>query len=506
MGEIRVRTTRTALDRLETPLLAVQVFERESEPQGVLAELDSVYGGTIRRVLTGGDFTGRKDDTLVIYPAAEGAPVRRVLLIGVGKREDYIVERMRRAVGLAVRQAEKLGVGELALHLGHRHRLSEHLGGYYSALSATESAVLAAWDFREFKTKPDEESERSLDTVTLVADTEEEEADYREACEHGRIIASAANLARELAVRPGNSATPTFLAEVAQRLGREHDFRVRALDRDAIRKEGMHALLAVNQGSDEEPRFIVMEYEGGEGAPVVLVGKAVTFDTGGISMKPAQSMEDMKYDMSGGAAVIAAMGAIAQLKLKINVVGLVPATDNMPSGRALKPGDVIGSLDGKTIEVINTDAEGRLILADALAFARRLNPAAIVDAATLTGSCVIALGHQAIGLMGNHGPLIDQVRGAGMRVGERCWPLPLWDEYREQLDSQVADLKNVGGRAAGTITAGWFLKEFVGEVPWAHLDIAGTAYREEAAPYLRKGPTGVPTRLFIEWVRKRAGR
>jgi leucyl aminopeptidase len=269
----------------------------------------------------------------------------------------------------------------------------------------------------------------------------------------------------------------------------------------------MKALLAVAQGSLQEPRFIAMEYHGGATgeAPLVLVGKGITFDSGGISIKPAEHMEDMKFDMSGGAGVIAAMRAIAELGLKANVVGLVPTTENLPSGTAVKPGDVIGSLLGKTIEVVNTDAEGRLILADALAYAQRYHPKAIIDAATLTGACVIALGHQAIGLMGNDGELIDEVRAAGQRVGERCWPLPLWDEYREQIDSEIADLKNSGGRPAGTITAGWFLKEFTGEVPWAHLDIAGMAHRSEALPYLRSGATGVPTRLFIEWVRSRAG-
>jgi leucyl aminopeptidase len=216
-------------------------------------------------------------------------------------------------------------------------------------------------------------------------------------------------------------------------------------------------------------------------------------------------MEDMKYDMSGAAAVIGAMQAIAELGLRVNVIGLVPATENLPSGTALKPGDVISSHLGKSIEIVNTDAEGRLVLADALSFARRYEPAAIVDCATLTGACVIALGHHAIGLMGNDGAIIDQVRAAGQRTGERCWPLPLWDEYREQIESTIADIKNSGGRAAGSITAGWFLKEFVDdEVPWAHLDIAGTAYRDEAAPYLRKGAAGVPTRLLIDWVRARA--
>ncbi|MBI4545003.1 MAG: leucyl aminopeptidase, partial [Gemmatimonadetes bacterium] len=316
----------------------------------------------------------------------------------------------------------------------------------------------------------------------------------------------AENRARELAVQPGNIVTPTHLASVAQELAREQGMKATVLDRAAMRREGMHALLGVAQGSEEEPRFIALEYHGGgERAPLALVGKGVTFDSGGLSIKPAERMEEMKYDMSGAAAVLGALQAVAQLKLPVNVVGLIPATENLPSGKALKPGDVIRSHLGRTIEVINTDAEGRLILADALSYARRYQPAAMLDAATLTGACVVALGHHAIGLMGNNGELVEEIREAGQRVGQRCWPLPLWDEYREQLDSTVADLKNTGGRVAATITAGWFLKEFAGETPWAHLDIAGTAWRDEALPYLRKGPTGVPTRLFIEWVRGRSG-
>jgi leucyl aminopeptidase len=282
--------------------------------------------------------------------------------------------------------------------------------------------------------------------------------------------------------------------------------KITILDRDRMRAEGLHALLGVAQGTHEEPRFIVLEYNGGSKAarPLVLVGKGVTFDSGGISIKPADRMEDMKYDMSGAAAVLGAMRGIAELRLKANVVALIPATENLPSGTALKPGDVIGSHLGKNIEIINTDAEGRLILADALSYARRFQPAAMIDAATLTGAVVVALGQQATGLLGNDGDLIDEVMAAGLRAGERCWNLPLWDEYRELIDSNIADIKNSGGRQAGTITAGWFLKEFVVDIPWAHLDIAGTAYRDEAAPYLRKGATGVPTRLFIEWVRSRA--
>jgi len=509
MAELKVSTIRADVRDIRTPLLAVQLYEGDTELAGELVELDALFDGALGRVVKGGDFTGRRDDFLVLYPGKAGAGIERLLLVGAGKREDYIVERHRRAVGVAVRQAERLNVREIALHLGHRHRLSEHLGGYYTALAATESAVLATWDFREFKTESTDERPQPgrVASVVLVATTEAEEADYSAACAHGVIIGRATNLARELQTRPGNHSTPTYLAEVAQGLADEFGFEATILDRAGIEAEGLHALAAVARGSDEEPRFIVLEYRAGEKgkAPLVLIGKGVTFDSGGISIKPAERMEDMKYDMSGAAAVLGAMRGIAELKLAVNVVAIVPATENLPSGRALKPGDVIGSHAGKSIEIINTDAEGRLILADALSYARRFEPAAIVDAATLTGSCVIALGHQAMGMMGNNGALIDQVRAAGHRVGERCWPLPLWDEYRELIDSNIADIKNSGGRAAGTITAAWFLKEFVGETPWVHLDIAGTAYIEDPVPYLRKGATGLPTRLFIEWARKRAG-
>jgi leucyl aminopeptidase len=355
--------------------------------------------------------------------------------------------------------------------------------------------------------KEDDAPRVKLDALVLLSTGPGQTEDLRRAAREGEIAARAENLARDLQTRPGNVATPTYLANVATEIGREHKMKVTILDREAMRKEGMHALLGVAQGSEEEPRFIILEYRKGpkDQRPLALIGKGVTFDSGGISIKPADRMEDMKYDMSGAAAVLGAMRGIAELEIKANVVALIPATENLPSGKALKPGDVIRSHLGKTIEIINTDAEGRLILADALSYARRYKPAAMVNAATLTGAVVVALGQQAIGLMGNDGDLQDEIRAAGQRVGERCWPLPLWDEYRELIDSNIADMKNSGGRQAGTITGGWFLKEFVEDTtPWAHLDIAGMAYKDDAAPYLRKGATGVPTRLFIEWVRARA--
>jgi leucyl aminopeptidase len=320
-------------------------------------------------------------------------------------------------------------------------------------------------------------------------------------------VARAQNLARTLQSRPGNVATPSHLADEARRVAAACGLGVTVFDEDRLLREGMHAILAVSQGSDQEARLIVLEHKGGtEGeAPLVLVGKGLTFDAGGISIKPAPGMEDMKYDMSGGAAVIAAMQAVAELGVKANVVGIVPSSENLLNGRAVKPGDVIRTLAGKTVEVINTDAEGRLILADALAWGARLKPAAMVDCATLTGAVLIGLGRHAAAVMSNDDALSEELRAAGARSGERCWPLPLWPEYTKQLESETADLMNVGGREGGSITAACFLKEFVGETPWAHLDIAGTAYGDGKLPYQRKGGYGFPMRLLVDWVRSRAG-
>jgi leucyl aminopeptidase len=488
-------------------LLVLQLFERDRQLSGAAAELDTRTGGLLSRVLEGGDFTGKKDEALPLYPPPGSIGAERIVLIGVGKRADYTLERLRRGVGSAVRQAEKLGVRSLALLLDQVEKSSENMGAELAASGAVDAAALASWDFREYKSVPaDQPAPQRVEQITLVARTEAEKRSFEAVTPLAQISARAANLARQLATGPGNEITPSYLAAAARDIAKRHGLKVTVLDREQMRKEGMGALLAVAQGSEQEPRFIVLEYTKGPAkqAPLVLVGKGVTFDSGGISIKPADRMEDMKYDMSGAAAVLAAMNGIAELELETNVVALVPCTENLPSGTAFKPGDVVRSLAGKTIEIVNTDAEGRLILADALTYAQRYQPAAIVDAATLTGAVVVALGAQAIGVMGNNGDLIEEIRAAGQRVGDRCWPFPLWDEYRELLDSNIADIKNSGGRAAGTITGGWFLKEFVGETPWVHLDIAGTAYRDETVPYLRKGATGVPTRLFIEWVRKRA--
>ncbi|MGD8279376.1 MAG: leucyl aminopeptidase [Gemmatimonadota bacterium] len=498
--KVRVETAPAGAERGDC--LLIPLCEGASL-EGALADIDRAAGGAVAAVLERGDFRGRKDEVLPVYPAAQ-APASRLVLIGAGKRDAFGRDSLRRAVGNGVRQAERLGVASIAVPMAHVASLMPDAGA--AAHVVAEAAVLAAWDYRDLKTVVEDPPRTVVGEVTLFAADAESARAIETGVASGRITASAANVARGLAIRPGNVATPEFLAATAREIAGRFEMECTVLDRADLEREGMHALLAVAAGSEQEPRFIILEYQGGtEGdAPLVLIGKGVTFDAGGISIKPAERMEEMKYDMSGGAAVLGAMQGIAELALPLNVVALVPATENLPSGSAVKPGDIIGSHLGKTIEVINTDAEGRLILVDALSWARRYEPAAIVDAATLTGAIVVALGHHAIGLMGNDDGLVDEVRQAGETVGERCWPMPLWDAYREQLDSPVADIRNTGGRAAGSLTAGWFLREFAGTAPWAHLDVAGTAWRDDAMPWLRKGPTGVPTRIFIEWVRSRA--
>ena len=483
----------------ETPMLAVGVFEGTETLSGWLEIIDRALGGVILRVLSSGDFRGKSGEELVLY-GPENTGLKRLLLIGLGQPDKFDSESVRRAAGRAVRVAERMRLGSLSISLD----AFSDFDTASTAQAAAEGAVLAAWKFRELKT---DKSTGTSDVTTLDILGSDDAAEVSKAVETGAKIADAANFARALQSRPGNVATPFHLAEEAERMAAQVGLDITVFDERRMLDEGMHAILAVSRGSQEEARLIVMTHNGGEDRepPLVLVGKGLTFDAGGISLKPPKGMEDMKFDMSGGAAVIGAMKAIAELGIPANVVGIVPASENLPSGNALKPGDVIDTLAGKTVEVINTDAEGRLILADALCYGAQLHPAAMVDCATLTGAVVIALGHQAAAVLGNQQGLIDELISAGKSSGERCWPLPLWDDYREQLDSETADLSNVGGRPAGSITAAKFLSEFVGDTPWAHLDIAGTAYGDGKLPYQRKGAYGFPTRMLIHWVRSRAG-
>jgi leucyl aminopeptidase len=479
-------------------LLAVAVPQGTRAPQGPLATLDSALGGAIGRALASGDMRGKDKDEVVLYGRASGP--KRVLLLGVGEGKDVTREVVRRFAARAVRAAEKLRLESVAVSLDGL----SGVGDAERAQAAAEGATLAAWRFRELKAPSADEPPVDVRAVDLMGSGNVEALESGVLI--GTIVARAENLARTLQSRPGNVATPSHLAEEAGRVAAGVGLEITIFDEARMREEGMHAILAVSQGSEEEARFIILEHRGGKPgeAPLVLVGKGLSFDAGGISLKPPDGMESMKFDMSGGAAVIAALQAVAELGVKANVIGLVPSSENLPSGRALKPGDVIRTLAGKTVEVINTDAEGRLILADALAWGARLRPAAMIDCATLTGAVLIALGHHASAVFGNDDALVGEVIAAGEASGERCWRLPLWDVYRKQLDSTTADLQNVGGRPGSSITAARFLQEFVGETKWAHLDIAATAYGDGDLPYQRKGGYGVPTRLLVEWVRSRA--
>ena len=514
---MEIKITQDPIADARTPLLALPIFAGEEGVTGAVAAIDERLDGQISGLRERGDFRGKKDETLLLYPREGSVGAERLLLVGMGKPEELDRERLRRAAGTATKRAAKLRVDRLAFPLidastppptgdGAGH---DPLGAREVARALAEGAVLGSYTFEELKTrtgKKEEEPPAEVSELVLLADGDSDTAEVEAGARLGGVLARAENLARTLGNLPGNIATPTYLAETAERIANEHGMRATILGPEELRAEGMGALLGVAQGSDQEPRLIVLEHRKGtsDEQPLVLLGKGLTFDAGGISIKPAERMEEMKFDMCGGAAVLGAMQAIGELGIERNVVGVVPSSENLLSGSSMKPGDVLTSHLGKTIEIVNTDAEGRLILADALSYLRRFDPVAVVDAATLTGACVIALGNQASGVMGNDENLIEELRAAGDRVGERVWPLPMHEEYREQLKSDYADIKNSGGRPAGTITAGWFLREFVGEFPWAHLDIAGTAWGDGKLPYQIKGGTGVPTRLFVEWVLSRA--
>jgi leucyl aminopeptidase len=478
-----------------TPLLILVV------PQGPLpaslAAIDRASEGTIGRCYDAGDFSGKRDESALLYPP-DHKPWARLLLVGVGK-PDHPRPAVRRAAAVGAKRARVLGVPGAALFV--TPEAAGDLPARDLGQVVVEGAAKGAWYFPDFK-KPPEEKKPPFEQLDLLG--RGEASSIRAGIQIGAAIAEGQMLCRRLQALPGNHLPPRRLAEAAEEVARRAGHGITVLDRRAIEAEGMGALLAVAQGSSEEPRFIALEYAGAGGAPVVLVGKGVSFDSGGISIKPAQNMEDMKYDMSGAAAVLGTFEMLGRLRPRLAVVGLIPSAENMPSATAMRPGDVVKSHLGKTIEVVNTDAEGRMLLADALSYARRYSPACAIDLATLTGAISIALGPFAAGLMGNDRDLIATLIEAGQRADERVWELPLWDEYKELNKSEIADVKNSGGRSAGSITAGWFLREFVEGFPWAHVDIAATAYTDREDPSSVKGPTGIGVRLLSEFLLSRA--
>ena len=492
---MNIRVLQGEIQKRADEALILNLFER-AKPAGATGAVDKALDGLISRAVASGDFNGKKNETLLLY-TGDRIRAKRVIVVGLGKKRDFGIEQARQAAATAARKLQSLGVTTASSIL---HGAGDGGVDVVEAAQATaEASILACYRFDEYRTKT--EPKPSLSRLTITEFDKTRLGAIRRGAKIGEQIAAATSLARDLCNHPGNRATPSFLARTARSISRKHGLTCRVIDEAGMKRLGMGALLGVSAGSAEPARFIIMEHKKKAGSrPLVFVGKGVTFDSGGVSIKASAGMEDMKFDMSGAAAVIGAMQAVAALDLPAHVVGLVPATENLLDGKSVKPGDVLETMSGKTIEIVNTDAEGRLILADALTYAARYKPAAIVDLATLTGACVVALGHHAIGMMTNDNKLASRVTESGEQTGERVWQLPLWEEYGEQIRSSVADMKNTGGRAGGSITAAALLAEFV-DCPWVHLDIAGTAWSSKARPYIPRGGVGVGVRLLTELAR-----
>ncbi len=479
----------------------VGVYEGDKEWFKSAAFLDSLDRETkkfLEEVFDSKRFQGK--DTEIFFSYLPGfKKSRSVFLAGLGKKENHDLEKLRRVIGRVLKGAQKQKLETLVLNL--KSLCPQKISCQDASRAAIEAGILATFRFDKYKSKKDNGKE--FQSVDLIVDDHLEKKEVREGLKLGRLIGEAANLARTLASEPANHMTPRILAERARELAKEAGLSCKILDEKEIKKLGMGGLLGVAQGSHEPPRFIILETQTKDKSrkPIVLVGKGITFDSGGISLKPAEGMEKMKYDMSGAAAVIASLWLAGKMNLPIKLVGIAPTCENLPSEHPQRPGDIVTISNGKTVEVINTDAEGRLILADGLSYATKYNPRYIIDFATLTGSCRATFGEYAIGMMGNNRALLDGLKEAGEKSGERCWELPLWDDYKDHIKSDFADIKNVGKGVAGAIIGGKFLQEFVGDFPWVQLDIASTGWFDEGHPYIAKGSSGAGVRLFAQFLR-----
>ncbi len=479
----------------QSDVIAIGVLENPDFYSAPLQTIDQALGGRIRERMNLGDFTGKLKTTSWLYTnGAITAP--RVLLVGLGEYHDLTVEKVRQTAGHAVRTIRDMGLTNAAVPIPIEATPE-------MIQAAAEASLLALYQFDEHKTSNgDEDEKKKLESVTFLAESDQSQATVEAAAQRGEVIANGTLLARDLSNQPANYLTPTQLAEKAEAVAEATGLGCEIFDKATLEEKGFRTVLAVAQGSAEEPRFIILEYTpDGEGQDtVVLVGKGITFDTGGISIKGGSGMHEMKHDMSGAAAVIGAMQVIGQLKPNVRVIGLVAASENMPSGTAVKPGDVVTSYGGKTIEILNTDAEGRLVLADALGWTAQYNPKGVIDLATLTGAVIGALGHLAAGALGTDPELMAKVKSAAEKTHERVWELPLWDDYDEGVKSKVADVQNIGDGTAGTIAGAAFLKKFAEGYPWVHLDIAGTAWGMKGSTYIPEGASGYGVRLLVQLV------
>ncbi|MDY6892181.1 MAG: leucyl aminopeptidase [Chloroflexota bacterium] len=483
--------------RIEVDAVIVNLFEGVDKPGGATGAVDEALGGVISKLISGGEIKGKLNEVTVIHTMGK-LESERVAVVGLGKQEKFTYDTIRGVTAAACRSLKKVGAKRVAT-IVH----GAGIGGMdveKSVQALAEGSILGLYAFREHITKSPDNGE--IQELVIVEHDESKVPVIERGVHLGRILAEATNFTRDMVNQPANYMTPTDMVGMARRVADDWKLEFSVLERDEMEKLGMGALLGVAQGSKQPPKFIILSYrgDGHDASTVGLIGKGITFDSGGISIKPSENMDEMKSDMAGGAAVIGAMRAIAELKPWINVTGLIPATENLPGGAAVKPGDILKAMNGKTIEVANTDAEGRLILADALCYAKKLGFTPLIDIATLTGACVVALGDICTGAFTNDQELVAMVMKAGEEAGEKIWQLPMYEEYKELNKSEVADIKNTGGRYGGAITAAQFLAEFSEDTPWVHLDIAGTSFLKKEKTYLGKGATGAGVRTLVNLV------
>jgi leucyl aminopeptidase len=491
-----------SLAAIQTELLVVLAVDTQTvkgpdaRPEPTLLTGDRAVQSAVANVLSSGEFKAGANETLLLHAPA-GLGTRRLLLVGLGKQAKATAHSVRNAAGTAVRFAKPRGIREMVLALPE----NTEWPAAHSVRAEVEGALVGDYDPDTYRS---DRKDQSIQAFTLAAPEKSDQPALKAAFAEGVIIGESQNFTRTLVNEPGNKLTPTILGERAAQMAKDVGLQCAVYSTEKLHELKMGAFWSVSQGSAEPPALIVLRYEpaGVKDGPVLgLVGKGITFDTGGISIKPADKMELMKYDMAGGAAMLGALRAIALLKPKVRVIGIVCAAENMPDGKAQKPGDVQTAMSGKTIEIINTDAEGRLVLADGLAYARQLGATHLIDAATLTGACVVALGMVNAGAFSNNDEAYAKFQGALATSGEKFWRLPLGDEYADMIKSDIGDIKNTGGRAGGAITAAEFLKVFAEDTPWIHLDIAGMAWIEDSRPYIAKGPSGIAVRSILEWAR-----
>ena len=498
MRIMRVDTKQGRVEREATEALVLTHCEGEAFAHRETAALDRTLGGALRELLRSKEFEGKANE-VVLFHTQDKVPAKRLILVGLGKKKDVGLDQIRQALGHAAKRVRQAKAGSFTVALPSVTPRGASIVEVAQAIA--EGAILGSYQFTVYRSE--EPTSKDVVGMSVLVSQKTQLRRLAEGIRRGVATAEATVFVRDLCNHPSNVMTPTKIANEAKAIAKETGMGLNVLDQKEMEELGMGALLGVAQGSHQPPKFIILQYHGSkkkDDRPVVLVGKTITFDTGGISLKPSENMEQMKADMTGGAEVLATLRAAARLKLPLHLIGILPAAENMPGGRAMRPGDVVKTLSGKSVEVQNTDAEGRLILSDALAYATRFKPAALIDIATLTGACVVALGQFAIGMFGTDAKLKEAVLKAGLRAGERVWEMPLWDEYFEQLRSDVADMRNIGGRGGGMITAALFLSKFVGDCPWVHLDIASTDWSERERAYIPKGPTGIGTRLLIQYL------